>query len=346
MSLKKQLAARKEVILRKRVAQGERFKGSAELRKQRKRRYKEAAIKAKETLAAPLNEFKEQHLGLDPDEVKRLQDKGLTLEDLANQPQNKDGSFNKRLLSGPTKETYPEGVVDRMRRMARRYGLADKRTDTENTAEITLNNPRGSGRPENDLDISTELETTNKILQIADTVNSSIDLTEIPGVYDTAHSPSTKLHAVITWLITGNLAKTARYLSVSPQTVSKWKRESEWWPLIAKQVQSEFGTLLDYNLTDIIHQTTSLVKDRLEDGDYKYNAKLDKLVRVPVPAKDAIQIMDKAVTSRNLLRGDPTSRSEQVTASENIAFLKGEFEKFSKAKTVEGIVDETSDSDD
>jgi len=345
MTLKEQLAARKEVILRKRAAQGERFDGSAELRRQRKLVYKQRSDSAKEAKLAPLKEFKEQHLGLTPDEVSRMEAKGLTLEDIANQPLNKDGSYNTRVLSGPTKETYPEGVVDKVRRMARRYGLADKRDDTENTAEITLRNPLGGGRPEVGIDIQDDLKTTNKILSIADTVNSSIDLSSIPGVYDTKHSPSTKLHAVIAWLITGNLAKTARYLTISPKTVAKWKRDSDWWPLIAKQVQSEFGTLLDYDLTDIIHSTTALVKDRLEDGDYKYNAKLDKLVRVPVPAKDAIHIMDKAVTSRNLLRGDPTSRSEQVTASENIAFLKGEFEKFAKAKTIEGELDAT-DSDD
>ena len=344
MKLEDQLAARRGVILRRRAARGERFKGSAEIRKQQKQGIKQRVAKLKETLARPLKEYKEQHLGLDPDEVKRLESKGLTLEDVKAQPANKDGGYDKRLLSGPTKETYPEGVVDKMRRMARRYGLADKRTDASNDAEITITNPKGAGRPEKDLDVAADLQETNKILAMADRLQARLNLSDIPGLYDTAHSPSTKIHAVVTWLITGNLAKTARYLTVSPKTVSKWKRESEWWPLIAGQIQSEFGEVLDHDLTGIIHTSTSLIKDRLEDGDYKYNAKLDKLVRVPVPAKDAMQIIDKAIVNRNLLRGDPTSRSEQVTASDNIAYLKGEFAKFAKATVIEA--EDVSESDE
>jgi hypothetical protein len=343
--LDEQLAARREVILRRRAARGEKFHGSAEIRKNRRKDFKQRAELAKQTRARPLNEFKEQHLGLTPEEYERAVAKGLTLDDvLAYYKQA--GGLDKRFLSGPTEETYPADSHQRMIRMARRYGLSEKRENAQNDADITIKNPKGAGRPEADLDIPESLKETNRILELADRINSGIDLANIPGLYDTAHSPSTKLHAVVTWLVTGNLTKTAKYLSVSYKTVCKWRRESEWWPLVASQVQREFGDVLDHDLTDIIHSSTELVRDRLEGGDYKYNAKLDKLVRVPVPAKDAVQIMDKAITNRNLLRGDPTSRSEQVTASENLTFLRSEFAKFAAAKTIEGDTDDTSESND
>jgi hypothetical protein len=107
---------------------------------------------------------------------------------------------------------------------------------------------------------------------------------------------------------------------------------------VFQYVQQARQEELDSYLSGVIHKSVEVVNDRLEDGDWKYNAKLDKLVRVPVQAKDAAVIADKAITNRNLLRGDPTSRSDSTTLAEKVQDLKQQFKEFTAQKVIEGEV--------
>lgn len=332
--LKEQLKRRKEVNLRKRAAQGATFKGSKALRKQRKKSYQQRTQKIVHARTAPLREFKEEHGGLDHEEWLRAVDKGLTLEEVKQAP-------NKRILSGPTKESYPQGVFKRLHREARRDGLADKNPTTVNNQPITYQNPRGGGALATN---HPDKEHTKEVFDLADRMQG-IDLSTIPGLYDQKYGPGIKLHAVITWLLTGNLSQTERVLNLSKGVVSGWKRKADWWPMLVKAVQNERGEELDQELTNMIQKTYKTIQDRLEQGDYKYNSKLDKLVRVPVQAREAATIMDKAISNRNLLRGDPTSRTETVSVQENLAHLRAEFSKFNKAITVEGESEAIKDND-
>ena len=83
---------------------------------------------------------------------------------------------------------------------------------------------------------------------------------------------------------------------------------------------------LDSKLTDIIMVGTEQLRDRLENGNVKYDGKTGQLYRQPLTsgelAKDTIGIMfDK----RALLRGDPTSRIEKTSTDETLRLLANKF---------------------
>lgn len=333
MPFKEDLQKRKEINFRKRAARGEKFHGCAEANKQIKEQNKQNKIRKLAQAALPLKEFKASHNDMNYEEYDRALKKGLTLEDVLKAP-------DKRILSGPTKETMPKDTYKRLLQRVRLYGLDTKREDCKNDQMLTYQNPTGGGRGSTNV----SHKHTAEVFALADRMQG-IDLSAIPGMYDTKYGPQIKLQAVITWLLTGNLSKTEKVLDLPRGIVAKWKTTSDWWPMLAKSIQIERGVELDAELTTLISTTSSTIKDRLEDGDYKYNSKLDKLVRVPVQAKEAAIIMDKAISNRNLLRGDPTSRTETVSVLENLSLLKQEFKKFAEAKTIEGE-HETIDTDD
>jgi len=329
MTLKQQLAERKEVIRRKRAAKGEAFTGSAKLRKERATRYKLAGKKQSVTIRQIDTDFMLRHGGLNYDEWFRAVDRGYTLEDV-------NQWADKSPLMGVDPGQYPQGVHKNIKRRAKQEGLMVTKGDNNQVA--TYHNPRGAGA------LSTGEETdTLKVLALADRMQG-IDLTSITGLYDTKYSPEIKLHAVITWLLTGNLSKTERILDLKKGLVASWKQRADWWPALTAAIQKERGEELDHELTTLISDTTTSIKERLENGDWKYNPKLDKLVRVPVQAKEAAIIMDKAIGNRNLLRGDPTSRSESVSVKEHLTSLRQEFERFAAAKTVEGVIETSKDN--
>lgn len=342
MSLENQLAARKEVILRRRAKKGEQFNGSANIREEYHKERKEAGKKSSRTKHEnnPVTIFRAEHGGLTPEEYQILLDKGLTLEDLS---KNKDGTVCKRFLSGPKKGQGKHRLRTVRRKMLR--GEMPKKSEAKNHQERNWKNPLGGGSTGKEIDIAEQGVKSHKIIDTcAAVMNGNLDWESLPGFYNTKHTPDTKVHAVVAYIVTGSFAEASRFTTVPATTIMDWRKNSGWWPTVAKYVQLARQEELDTQLSGVIHKSMELVQDRLEDGDYKYNPKLDKLVRVPMSARDAAAIADRTIHNRNLLRGDPTSRTETSTLAEQIAELKEQFKSFgAEAKLVEGEVDERDD---
>ncbi len=340
MTLQEKLALRKEVILRKRARKGDEFKGSAELRKKFRKKQKETTLKIKETkrLNNPVYIFKMQHKGLDCTQYQILLRKGMSLQDLE---ENKDGTVNKRFLSGPKKGDCKHLLRD-LRRKYRREGLPEKSEHTTNHQPITLKNPLGAGDSVPQIQLSAIKAQAHQIIETAHKVAfSGVDFESLPGFYDTKYTPETKLHAVTCYIVSGSFAEASKFSAVPAGTIQYWRKTSEWWPVVSRYVQQARQEELDTNLSSVIHKTVQVIADRLEDGDYKYNSKLDKIVRVPVQAKDAATIADKAISNRNLLRGDATSRTDTSSLAEKIQELKQQFRAFSdkEEKIIQGEVE-------
>ena len=333
MSLEDDLAARKEVILRKRAKAGERFKGSAQIREEYKKERREASKAGVKTKHEnnPLTIFRAEHGGLTPDEYQILLDKGLTLEDL---DKNKDGTVNKRFLSGPKAGDFKHRLRD-LRRKFRREGMPK---EAKNGQERTKKNPLGAGAPPTAVDINELQIQSHKIIDTCQSVlNANLDLESLPGFYNTKYTPDTKIHAVAAYIVTGSFAEASRFTAVPADTIMTWRKTSEWWPTVSKYVQQARQEELDTQLSGVIHKAVEVVSDRLDGGDYKYNPTQDKLVRVPVQAKEAAAIANQAISNRNLLRGDPTSRTESSTLAEQIQDLKKAFKEMGgEAKVIEG----------
>lgn len=339
MTLEEQLAARREVILRKRAKKGDKFKGSAELRKEINQAQKETNRKIRRTKhdTNPIHIFQAEHRGLTFTQYQILLAKGLLLEDLDT---NSDGTACKRFLSGPKPGDFKHRLRD-LRRKYRREGLPDKAEETTNHQPITMSNPLGAGSPVPQVNLQDMNKKSHEILDTTQkVVFSGVDFESLPGFYDTKHTPETKLHAVTSYMVTGSFKEASKFSAVPEGTIKHWRKTSEWWPAVSRYVQQARQEELDVQLSGVIHKTIHVIADRLEDGDYKYNAKLDKIVRVPVQAKDAASIADKAISNRNLLRGDATSRTDTSSLAEKIQELKTQFQSFAvkEEKTIEGEI--------
>ena len=323
MSLQDELAKRKEVILRRRALKGEVFKGSVDYRKADHAQHKASGkILRERARLDPDQEFMDSHLGLRPSEYRKALDREIYIWGL---PRNLDGTVDKRQITSGSWDAYPEGVFKKFVGLSRRYGLREKKANAKNLAPCTLKNPFGGGAPEKQADLS--LDDSKNVNKTASNVLGNINLHDLPGMYDTAYTPETKLQSVVAWLMTGSVGAAADFASVSKNTILTWKKQAPWWHPLATAIQEARAEELDASMSGMIHASMDELSDRIYNGDYKYNSKLDKAVQIPMGARDLATVIDRMISNRNLLRGDPTSRTENRTVEENINFLKTEFKR-------------------
>lgn len=332
-SMTEQLAKRKEINLRKKALRGDDFEGSAEIRKQYHKRRKKAARKAAVTkkMNSPEEIFKRDHSGLTEQEYQILLSKGLTLEDLEF---NKDGTPNRWFKSGGSEGCFKNRLRN-LRKKYRREGLPEKSEQTTNHQPRTISNPLGSGAPVHQVQVSKQLKVSTEVLETCNKVLANVvDWEALPGFYDTKYTPDTKIHAVTSYVVTGSFKQAAKLAVVPESTIKGWKG-TEWFRTIARYVQQARAEELDSSMSNVIHQAMEAVHDRLTEGDTKYNPRLNEVVRVPVSAKDATLIADRVIHSRNLLRGDATSRTENTSLAEKIMDLRQQFKTFTDKNVIE-----------
>jgi hypothetical protein len=146
-------------------------------------------------------------------------------------------------------------------------------------------------------------------------------------------SEQKKLEVACAFAVTGNSRRTSELTDVPEGTIRSWK-STEWWHEIQSRILMEQDEELDVKLTKLVDKAVESVNDRLDHGDYVYNAKDDKLVRKPVGARDLAIITAITVDKRQLLRGQPTARVEKVSTDERLKKLSDHFKQFSLARDI------------
>lgn len=125
---------------------------------------------------------------------------------------------------------------------------------------------------------------------------------------------------------------------VPRQTIRHWRLE-DWFKDLISEIQREDDNNVDAKLTKIVSKSLDNVVDRLENGDYMYDPKQGKFIRKPMTGRDTARVADIMFDKRNLLRGKPTSISgKQEQISDRLLKLAQEFERFTRAKTIEGVI--------
>ncbi len=147
--------------------------------------------------------------------------------------------------------------------------------------------------------------------------------------------------AVAHYLVTGNIAATAKAINIPRETVQGWKKQ-EWFiqKLDAERIEQQQA--LDASFTENINLAQGEIKDRIIKGDFILN-KNNELIRKPMGGKDlsivsAVQF-DKRQISRNL----PTSINTNMD-NEALNKLQRQFQALSRqSPVIEGevlVVDE------
>lgn len=143
------------------------------------------------------------------------------------------------------------------------------------------------------------------------------------------------LEAVTTYMATGNLSLTGRLINVPLDTLNKWKA-SEWWKELTDKYYEEDSITLDAKLKKTLEKSLATVSDRLDNGDYQYDPKTGKLIRVPVKLRDAHKVTTDLIDKQRVLRKQPVLQDKSNESTEGrLLKLAEAFAKFATGKQQE-----------
>ena len=152
-----------------------------------------------------------------------------------------------------------------------------------------------------------------------------------------------KVEAASLYAVTGDLKQVSNLTEVPESTLKLWRKQ-EWFQQVLREVWSENNELLNTKLTNSIQKAQDLLADRLENGDAKV-LKTGEIVRVPISGKDLALITAIQFDKRQILRGEPTTRTESVSAGErtdnNLAKLAEAFKSLADKTRKPEVIDVT-----
>lgn len=138
--------------------------------------------------------------------------------------------------------------------------------------------------------------------------------------------PAKQFEATTLYAATGSFALASEKSGVPEKVIRKWAREP-WFRDILFEFRMENLAKLDAAFTEIIDKAALELKDRLENGDWVVT-KFGKQVRKPVGIRDLALVQAINIDKRQLIRGEPTSRTEQVDRKEVEVLLENLGNKF------------------
>lgn len=116
-------------------------------------------------------------------------------------------------------------------------------------------------------------------------------------------SDSQKLEAIQSWLALGNLALTARLLSIPEITLRQWKN-TEWWSKAVEEIKLQEKIQLSARLRKLVEASQVVVAQRLESGDAVVTKGGD-IIYKPVSLRDAhrvsVDLIDRQHTIDKML---------------------------------------------
>jgi hypothetical protein len=142
------------------------------------------------------------------------------------------------------------------------------------------------------------------------------------------------VEAATLFAATGSVEKVYKLTGIPEKTLRSWIHQKAFKDLL-NEIREENDEKIDSRYCEIIESALEGLKDRLEGGDYQLDKRTGDLNRVPVRARDLAATTATIVTQRQLIRGKPTSRTEQVGDIKRLEMLAEQFIKMTQAKTLE-----------
>ena len=159
--------------------------------------------------------------------------------------------------------------------------------------------------------------------------------------YEPGHwSEKKHLEVVTTYLATGSAAETGRLCNVPIVTVKSWMQK-DWWKQLVSEIQSGEGQKQDNKMTKVIDRALEMLMTRIEEGDYQYDQKTGRLVKVPLKARDLERVASGLFDKRQLIRKQPTNIKENdFNQAERLLKLAAQFSEMAGKKPTEKVVNE------
>lgn len=148
-----------------------------------------------------------------------------------------------------------------------------------------------------------------------------------------------KMQAVTTYMALGNLDETARQCGIPRLTLQNWKNQ-DWWKKAVEEVKEQSQQELQGTLGNLIKKSLKSLEDRLDNGDYIYVPRLNRIQRIPVSAqvlgRTAGDLLSRQAMLERIKNHNPQTTE---TINENLKRLREEFLKFSQAKQIEATIE-------
>jgi hypothetical protein len=129
-------------------------------------------------------------------------------------------------------------------------------------------------------------------------------------------------------------------INVPLPTLTKWKH-ALWWNELVDDIQSGDNQKADNKMSKVIDRALDIIVERLEQGDYQYDQKTGKLVKVPLKARDLERISSGLFDKRQLLRKQPTNiKADTLTQTDRLLQLAEQFAKFAGKPVEEKVINE------
>ena len=148
-------------------------------------------------------------------------------------------------------------------------------------------------------------------------------------------SENQKLQAVATYVLLGSMSQTAIATGIPLVTIKSW-RNAQWFKDTLLQIRDEDLDKLDANLQRVIDKALLATEDRLDAGDWQYDPKTGKPIRIPVKAQIALRITNDLLNQQTKIREKPDKVEVEKTIDARLSKLSEEFIRFSKSKTIVG----------
>lgn len=165
--------------------------------------------------------------------------------------------------------------------------------------------------------------------------------------HETGHWSGKKhIEVITTYLALGSMEETSRVCNVPTETIKSW-RKKDWWAEIVEDIQGGSGQRTDNKMTKIIDKALDLLVERIEEGDYQYDQKTGRMVKIPLKARDLERVAAGLFDKRQLIRKQPTSiRESDLNQKDRLVELAAQFAKFAGiAVKEEKIVNEYIEGD-
>lgn len=142
------------------------------------------------------------------------------------------------------------------------------------------------------------------------------------GIEKGIYPDEKKIEVVTLYFATGKVKEVAALTGVPASTIQYWRKQ-QWFYDVLQEIREENNEKIDSNFNEIIETALIQLLDRVKHGDYVFNAKME-LVRRPLSGKDLSVVAAINIDKRQLLRGEPTSRSESVSTEDEKALTRVE----------------------
>jgi hypothetical protein len=146
-----------------------------------------------------------------------------------------------------------------------------------------------------------------------------------------AHSEKTKMKVVATYVATGSNSITAQMCKIPLKTLEHWKTQ-KWFNDQVQELKNSRNTQMSGDLKKVFDKAVAQLEERVDNGDFVWDQKTGKVIRVPVGSRNLNQIAKDSLDRQVLLDKVTTApKEEHLDINQRLTELLQEFKRIGRS---------------